>query len=94
MLIFAAKTTVRNESCTTEPHRTDERKVSNQTTTCPMKTEEQGRTQHRVWFEKKKTCSPLYNQGKSILFEFSLLRLDFIKNLKKKDDKFNKKVFA
>ena len=28
----------------------------------------------------KKTSSPLYNQGKSILFEFSLVKLDFAKN--------------
>ena len=39
---------------------------------------------------KKKTCSPLYNQGKSILFKFSLVILE---NLKKKDDKFNKKAW-
>ena len=67
-----------------------ELKVSNQTSTCLMKTEEQGRTEHRVWFEKK-NCSPLYNQGKSILFYFSLVRLDLTKSLKKKDDKFKKK---
>ena len=55
-----------------------------------MKTEEQS-----IEFGLgEKTCSPLYNQGKNILFEFSLVRLDFTKKLKKKDDKFNKKVFA
>ena len=44
-----------------------------------MKTEEQS-TEFGL---KKKTCSLLYNQGKSILFEFSLVKHDFTKNLKK-----------
>ena len=43
---------------------------------------EDRRTEHRVWFEKK-TCSPLYNQGNMILFESSVVKLDFTKNLKK-----------
>ena len=59
-------------------YSTDELKVSNQNTTCLMKTEEQS-TEYGL----KKTCSPLYNQGKSILFEFSLVKLDCAKNLKK-----------
>ena len=81
-------------------YSTNELKVSNQNTTCLMKTRPapsrlfglpQKRTlrksrrrqtnRARVWFEKK-TCTPLYNQGKSILFEFSLIKHDFTKNIK------------
>ena len=39
-----------------------------------MKTEEQS-----TKYGLKKTCSPLYNQGKCILIEFSLVKLDFAK---------------
>ena len=49
-------------------------KFINQNTNCLMKTEEQN-TEYGL-----KTCSPLYNPGKSILFEFSLVKLDFAKN--------------
>jgi len=53
-----------------------------------MKTEEQSTD-----YGLKKTCSPLYNQSKGKLFEFSRVKIDFAKNLKK-IYKFNKKVFA
>ena len=66
-----------DESCTY--YSTDELKVCNQNTTCLMKTEEQS-TEYGL----KKACSPLYNQGKSILVEFSLVKLDFAKSVKKK----------